>query len=162
AIDENGTCIRANQGHSAPVDLELQPVLPPAVLYHGTGRGNVAAILQSGLKKKGRPHLHPSPAPPTATKGGAAAGRPGGRGRGAPSIARPTASGWWTTCRGSTCALPTDKGQGGNDDQAVAPGRRAGLERGPRHGRPLRAAGPSHLHADAGRPRPQCRRLPLD
>jgi putative RNA 2'-phosphotransferase len=76
AIDETGTRIRANQGHSALVDLELQPVHPPAVLYHGTGRGNLASILQSGLKKMGRHHVHLSPDTATATKVGARRGAP--------------------------------------------------------------------------------------
>jgi putative RNA 2'-phosphotransferase len=76
AIDETGTCIRANQGHSALVDLELQPVHPPPVLYHGTGRGSVASILQSGLKKMGRHHVHLSPDTATATKVGTRRGAP--------------------------------------------------------------------------------------
>ena len=37
SFDPTGTLIRANQGHSVTVDLELEPVQPPAVLYHGTG-----------------------------------------------------------------------------------------------------------------------------
>ena len=38
AFDATGTRIRANQGHSVAVDLELAPAIPPAVLYHGTGQ----------------------------------------------------------------------------------------------------------------------------
>ena len=37
SFDETGTRIRANQGHSVEVDLELEPASPPAVLFHGTG-----------------------------------------------------------------------------------------------------------------------------
>src|SRR6516225_7121363 len=37
SLDPTGTLIRANQGHSTPVDLQLEPAVPPAVLYHGTG-----------------------------------------------------------------------------------------------------------------------------
>src|SRR5947209_6437731 len=37
ALDETGTRIRANQGHSVEVDLQLPEAEPPAVLYHGTG-----------------------------------------------------------------------------------------------------------------------------
>jgi putative RNA 2'-phosphotransferase len=76
AIDETGTRIRANQGHSVEVDLELQPVPPPAVLYHGTGRGSVPAILQSGLKKMARHHVHLSADTATATRVGARHGQP--------------------------------------------------------------------------------------
>ncbi|MEM9930335.1 MAG: RNA 2'-phosphotransferase, partial [Bacteroidota bacterium] len=35
-FNEDKTKIRANQGHSVKVDLELEPVKPPKVLYHGT------------------------------------------------------------------------------------------------------------------------------
>src|SRR4051794_15741313 len=36
AFDETGTRIRANQGHSTEVDLQLEPVTPPPLLFHGT------------------------------------------------------------------------------------------------------------------------------
>src|SRR5215210_4185045 len=36
AFDESGALIRAQQGHSAPVDLELERATPPARLYHGS------------------------------------------------------------------------------------------------------------------------------
>src|SRR5262245_5016637 len=45
AFDEAGTCIRANQGHSVPVNLELEARTPPDRLYHGTGANSVAVIL---------------------------------------------------------------------------------------------------------------------
>src|SRR3954454_3870048 len=44
ALSEDGTRIRANQGHSVAVDLELEPVAPPAILYQGTGEQSVATI----------------------------------------------------------------------------------------------------------------------
>src|SRR5262245_11435302 len=44
AFDAGGTLIRANQGHSVQVDLELEPMPPPTVLYHGTGQKSVTAI----------------------------------------------------------------------------------------------------------------------
>src|SRR3954454_21252562 len=58
AFDESGERIRANQGHSVAVDLELPPVAPPDVLYHGTGAGSVASILAAGLERRGRHHVH--------------------------------------------------------------------------------------------------------
>src|SRR5574338_330015 len=45
AFDETGTRIRANQGHSVEVDLQLQPTTPPDVLYHGTALQNIESIL---------------------------------------------------------------------------------------------------------------------
>ena len=39
ALSADGSRIRANQGHSVPVDLGLPPVTPPDRLYHGTSAG---------------------------------------------------------------------------------------------------------------------------
>lgn len=58
SFDSTGTLIRANQGHSVEVDLQLEPAIPPYVLYHGTGAGAVAAIMQQGLCKMSRHHVH--------------------------------------------------------------------------------------------------------
>lgn len=76
AFDPSGTRIRANQGHSTEVDLQLEPVEPPAVLYHGTGAGSVEAIRASGLSRMARHHVHLSPDVPTARAVGARHGRP--------------------------------------------------------------------------------------
>lgn len=54
----DGARIRANQGHSAPVDLELQPATPPERLYHGTPRRFLSSILEKGLHKGERHHVH--------------------------------------------------------------------------------------------------------
>ncbi len=77
AFDETGTLIRAQQGHSAPVDLELEPATPPATLYHGTPERNLPAILKSGLLKINRHHVHLSPDEATARAVGGRRGRPG-------------------------------------------------------------------------------------
>ncbi|HMQ29463.1 MAG TPA: RNA 2'-phosphotransferase [Chloroflexaceae bacterium] len=58
ALDETGTRLRASQGHSVEVDLELEPVTPPAVLYHGTSARALASIEREGLKKMRRHHVH--------------------------------------------------------------------------------------------------------
>jgi putative RNA 2'-phosphotransferase len=58
SIDPTGDRIRANQGHSVEVDLKLEPMGPPAVLYHGTPEKSVAVILESGLQKMARHHVH--------------------------------------------------------------------------------------------------------
>lgn len=76
AFDSTGTRIRANQGHSVEVDLQLAPAPPPAVLYHGTPEANVAMILASGLAKMRRHHVHLSVDVATATKVGGRRGKP--------------------------------------------------------------------------------------
>ncbi|WP_127505367.1 RNA 2'-phosphotransferase [Actinoplanes solisilvae] len=66
---EDGTdWIRASQGHSrrVPVDLELPPVDPPPVLFHGTPRSNLDPILRAGLHSRSRHHVHLSADVPTA------------------------------------------------------------------------------------------------
>lgn len=68
-IDENpkkrftlvGDRIRAAQGHSVEVKLDLQAVAPPSVLYHGTTTEAWDAIRSSGLKPMQRTHVHLSP-----------------------------------------------------------------------------------------------------
>ena len=76
ALDPSGTRIRAQQGHSVPVDLGLEPLAPPPVLYHGTNEGVLPAILREGLSPMGRHHVHLSPDPGTARKVGARRGHP--------------------------------------------------------------------------------------
>ncbi|UOQ70889.1 RNA 2'-phosphotransferase [Hymenobacter cellulosilyticus] len=61
AFDESGTRIRAQQGHSVPVDLQLPPATPPAVLFHGTVAAALPAIYREGLQKLKRHHVHLSP-----------------------------------------------------------------------------------------------------
>jgi putative RNA 2'-phosphotransferase len=57
-LDAAGGRIRANQGHSVAVDLELTPTTPPSVLYHGTYHSAVASIQSDGLRKMARHHVH--------------------------------------------------------------------------------------------------------
>jgi putative RNA 2'-phosphotransferase len=76
AIDETGTKIRANQGHSTEVDLQLEPAEPPGELFHGTAERNLAAVLRDGLFKMARHHVHLSPDTVTATKVGSRHGKP--------------------------------------------------------------------------------------
>lgn len=52
------TKIRANQGHSVPVDVELVECEPPELLYHGTGEKYLESIMQNGLVAKSRLHVH--------------------------------------------------------------------------------------------------------
>lgn len=60
------TLIRANQGHSIPVDVEMPECVPPDVLYHGTGVKSVSAILKEGIRPMGRLYVHLSPDQKTA------------------------------------------------------------------------------------------------
>lgn len=76
SFDSTGTRIRANQGHSVAVDLQLNPVIPPDILYHGTGSGSVEAILREGLQKMSRHHVHLSPNIATARNVGKRHGSP--------------------------------------------------------------------------------------
>ena len=76
ALNESGTHIRANQGHSVPVDLQLVPAQPPQVLFHGTAVDKVARIFAEGLKPMRRHHVHLAPDRQTAYAVGARHGPP--------------------------------------------------------------------------------------
>jgi putative RNA 2'-phosphotransferase len=76
SFDETGTRIRANQGHSTEVDLQLVPQRPPDVLYHGTAADTLAVIRKDGLRRMSRHHVHLSTTVPTAIKVGARHGKP--------------------------------------------------------------------------------------
>ena len=58
AFSPDGTRIRANQGHSVPVELDLAPQAPPEVLYHGTASRNLEPIRREGLRAGQRTHVH--------------------------------------------------------------------------------------------------------
>jgi putative RNA 2'-phosphotransferase len=76
SFDESGERIRANQGHSTEVDLQLTPQTPPDVLYHGTAAHFVEDILQGGVKRMSRHHVHLSTTVETATAVGRRHGKP--------------------------------------------------------------------------------------
>ncbi len=76
SLSPDGKRIRANQGHSFPVDLGLTLQNPPETLWHGTAEATLPAILAEGLRPMGRQHVHLSPDPDTARKVGARHGRP--------------------------------------------------------------------------------------
>lgn len=58
SFNDDKTLIRANQGHSIPVDVELEEKEPPKFLYHGTGEKYVSSILEQGLIPKSRLYVH--------------------------------------------------------------------------------------------------------
>ncbi|WP_459926420.1 RNA 2'-phosphotransferase [Flavobacterium covae] len=70
SFNEDLTKIRANQGHSITIDLELQPQTPPDELYHGTVAKFMDTILKEGLQKMNRQHVHLSKDKETAIKVG--------------------------------------------------------------------------------------------
>ncbi len=74
-LSDDGQRIRANQGHSVNVDLGLAPSVPPANLYHGTATRFLESILQQGLLKQSRQHVHLSADVATAEKVGRRHGR---------------------------------------------------------------------------------------
>jgi len=76
AFDETGDRIRANQGHSVEVDLQLEEREPPEFLYHGTVERFLPSILKEGLVRGKRHHVHLSKDVETARKVGARRGKP--------------------------------------------------------------------------------------
>ncbi len=70
SFNEDKSLIRANQGHSIPVDVELERVVPPEYLYHGTGEKYVDSIDETGLISKSRLYVHLSADQDTAAKVG--------------------------------------------------------------------------------------------
>lgn len=76
SFNEDHTLIRANQGHSLPVDVELAEKTPPEVLWHGTGEKYTASIEAQGLIPKSRLYVHLSGDYATAVKVGARHGKP--------------------------------------------------------------------------------------
>ena len=76
AFNDDKTLIRANQGHSIPVDVGLKEVQPPEVLWHGTGEKYVASIDREGLISKSRLYVYLSADFQTALKVGSRHGKP--------------------------------------------------------------------------------------
>jgi len=58
SISEDGLKIRANQGHTIEIDLDLKSIKPPPVLYHGTASRFIDSIIREGLTKQKRHHVH--------------------------------------------------------------------------------------------------------
>jgi len=76
AFSEDGTRIRANQGHSVEIDLKLDPIMPPDILWHGTVDHFLDSIRTTGLEKRARHHVHLSADTSTATIVGERRGQP--------------------------------------------------------------------------------------
>ncbi len=76
SFNEDHTLIRANQGHTIPVDVELEQVEPPEYLYHGTGEKYMSSIDNIGLISKSRLYVHLSDNMMTAIEVGGRHGDP--------------------------------------------------------------------------------------
>jgi len=76
SFNEDKTLIRANQGHSIPVDAGLDEAAPPDILYHGTAEKYLESILKAGLIPKSRLYVHLSRDTQTAEAVGARHGKP--------------------------------------------------------------------------------------
>ncbi len=76
SFNEDRTLIRANQGHSIPVDVELDEMEPPEELWHGTGEKYVDSIDKMGLIPKSRLYVHLSKDSQTAENVGKRHGKP--------------------------------------------------------------------------------------
>jgi putative RNA 2'-phosphotransferase len=76
SFNRDKTKIRANQGHSLPIDAELTPCEPPEFLYHGTGEKYLPSIEKNGLIPKTRLYVHLSREYDTAVNVGSRHGKP--------------------------------------------------------------------------------------
>ena len=75
-FNEDFSKIRASQGHSIKIDLQLKALDLPDTLYHGTATKFLDGIFKQGLKKMNRQHVHLSKDIETATKVGSRHGKP--------------------------------------------------------------------------------------
>lgn len=76
SFSDDKTLIRANQGHSVPVDVELKEQEPPEFLYHGTTDKFLESISENGIKHMSRLYVHLSSNIETAIKVGKRHGNP--------------------------------------------------------------------------------------
>jgi putative RNA 2'-phosphotransferase len=76
ALDSESNRIRAQQGHSVPVELGLSAQTPPPVLYHGSVARFLPSITDAGLRRQGRHHVHLSADAGTARRVGSRRGAP--------------------------------------------------------------------------------------
>lgn len=75
-FSDDKSSIRARQGHSISVDVELEEKTPPDVLYHGTASRFISSIMDQGIMKMTRLYVHLSPTFETAVNVGKRHGSP--------------------------------------------------------------------------------------
>lgn len=76
SFNKDKTKIRANQGHSLNIDVELKIADPPKVLYHGTAERFLESIKEKGILKQSRQYVHLSQDKETAINVGKRHGKP--------------------------------------------------------------------------------------
>lgn len=76
AINKELNKIRASQGHSVKIELGYDNQKPPVMLFHGTSEKSVDSILEKGLEKRSRQHVHLSSDYNTALEVGSRHGKP--------------------------------------------------------------------------------------
>lgn len=76
ALNDKLDKIRASQGHSVEIELGYKNQKPPEILFHGTSEKSVQSILDKGLEKRNRQHVHLSSDTETAIKVGQRHGKP--------------------------------------------------------------------------------------
>ena len=76
SFNDTKNLIRANQGHSIDVDVELDEGIPTHKLYHGTISKSLESIMKEGLSKQSRKYVHLSVDIDTAVKVGSRRGKP--------------------------------------------------------------------------------------
>lgn len=76
SLSQENHKIRANQGHSIKVDLQLHVQSPPNQLFHGTSKKNLNSIMTKGILKMNRNHVHLSADIKTAREVGTRHGSP--------------------------------------------------------------------------------------
>lgn len=76
SLSDDKSKIRARQGHSIDVDVELKELAPPEFLYHGTAERFLESIMKEGLVPKSRLYVHLSNDVETAEKVGKRHGKP--------------------------------------------------------------------------------------
>ena len=57
-VSSDMTRIRANQGHSVAVEVGLKKATPPNLLYHGTAKHSISAIVSEGIRPMSRLYVH--------------------------------------------------------------------------------------------------------
>ncbi len=76
SLNDDGSRIRANYGHSLPVELEMEPRVPPRTLYHGTATRFLNLIFHQGVTARRRQFVHLSADRDTAGEVGRRHGEP--------------------------------------------------------------------------------------
>lgn len=76
SFNEDKSRIRANQGHSISVNVEMKEMTPPDELYHGTADRFLDSIREKGILKMNRQYVHLSADAETAKAVGKRHGKP--------------------------------------------------------------------------------------